>query len=29
MRPALIGRRNPVRLLLHAAEKTGKMRTPR
>jgi hypothetical protein len=29
MRPALIGRRNPVRLLLHAAEKPGKMRTPR
>src|SRR5215813_15356295 len=29
MRPALIGRRNPVRLLRHAAEKTGKMRTPR
>src|SRR5262249_38911904 len=28
LRPALIGRRNPVRLLLHAAEKTGKMRTP-
>src|SRR5262245_38314581 len=29
MRPALIGRRNPVLLFRHAAEKTGKMRTPR
>ena len=28
MRPALIGRRNAVLLLRHAAEKTGKMRTP-